>query len=144
MTENFLLRKVLVQRIAKATNALLIVQWAHEDVVSKQWDARDPDQCGTSHTVRYWVTVVVKDDEPRSTRELMQAGKTACKGHGYVAVHILRKKEALRKLNGNHGDFAIIYRLGYPIYNTDKKVFPRPGHARKEQSSRQSLHAKRA
>jgi len=132
MTKYFLLNKTLVQKIARATNALLILQWAHDNTLSKQWNATDPDRCGSSQGLKYWIMIVVKDDEPYSSIELMNIAERICKGHCALSVNIFRKKDALRKLKNNHGDFALVYRLGYALYNADKKSFPQPGYARND------------
>ena len=132
MTKYFLLKKALVQKMARATNALLILQWAHDNTLSHHWNATDPERCETTHNLGYWLMVVVKDDEPRSSLELMHAARQACKGHCNVCVRILYRKEALRKMKSKQGDFAMVYRLGYSLYNTDIKAFPQPGHARND------------
>ena len=132
MTKSFLLDKTLVQKIARATNALLILQWAHDNTLSKQWIATDPNRCGSTHGLQYWIMIVVKDDQPCSSIELMNMAGRICKGHCALSVSIFRKKDALRKLKNNRGDFATVYRLGYTLYNADKKSFPRPGYARND------------
>jgi len=140
MAQNFLLNKSLVQKIARSTNALLILQWAHDDTLSKHWNATDPDRSKITHRLQYWIMVVVKDDEPRSSIELMHDARKTCQGNSSIAVHILRKREALRKMKNKNGDFATVYRLGYSLYNTDTMAFPQPGYAR---NSKKQIPAKR-
>ena len=130
MTKNFLLNKTLTQKIANATGALLILQWACDDTVAHHWNATDRSRCKSRHVLQYWIMIVVNNDEPRSSIELMQDAKAQCTGETYLSVSIFRKKEALRKLKSNHGDFAMVYRLGYPVYNADTTTFPQPGYAR--------------
>ena len=130
MINKFILTKTLSQKIAKATNALLILQWAYDDTVCQHWNATNRKQYKNTHQLQCWIMIVVKDDEPRSSIELMNDARTACEGQSYLSVTIFRKKEALRKLKNNQGDFAIVFRLGYPLYNADKKTFPQPGYAR--------------
>jgi len=131
MTKNLLLPKGLASKIAKATKALLILQWAHRDTLTHHTNVTDRQRNETRHELCYWLAVVVDDSEPRSTLELMEAARLACQKHCSVCAHIYRRKEALRKLKTNAGDFAAVYRLGYLLYNADRKAFPLPGYARK-------------
>ena len=130
MTKQYLLDDTLAQKIAKATGALLILQWAYDDTVRQHWNATDCNRCQNTHQLHCWIMIVVKDDEPRSSIELMHDAEAACKGSHYLSVTIFRRKKALLKLKNNHGDFAIVYRLGCPLYNADEKTFPQPGYAR--------------
>ena len=136
MTRKFLLPKSMAQRIAKNTGAMLIMQWAYHNNVSQHWNATDHEQSKNTHVLNCWITLVVKDDEPRSTIELMHAAQAACRSRYHLCTHIYRRKEALRKLKTNHGHIAMVYRCGYPLLNTDKKAFPKPGHARNDKQLR--------
>jgi hypothetical protein len=130
MIKKFLLHKTLVKKIAAATNAQLILQWVFHHSVTRYWNATDPAKCAHVSEYRYHIMLVVDDTDERSSIELMAAVQQLCIQHCAVNTTVFRKKAVLRKLKTNNADFSTVYRLGYCLFNADKKAFPKPGYAR--------------
>jgi len=133
MSNDFLLNKTLVKKIAKATDALLILQWGYFNSVWEDWNVTDPQRCRKGRQLTYHIAIVVKDDQPLSSIELTNACRRFCNELVRLSPDVYFRKEALRRIKSNTGHFAIVHRLGYVLHNADKNTFPSPGYARKLQ-----------
>ena len=119
----------MVRKIVAQTGAVLIIQWAYHYEITKHWSVHAYPNFVRSTSLRYHFTLVVPDEDPRTRSELITAVNNLCRPPLRLVLDVLRQKQALRALALGDNPFAAIYRIGWPLYNADKKKFPQPGIA---------------